>query len=228
MKNEMQNKMQNKMKNKMKNKKILLTNNLIHVINFITIILFLGIITNYTKFVKCINNFINIDLNNSYILTYICLGIYIIVSLIILKISYLASSILFIILMIITRNYFKTLIFIEKFNNVNLDETKTTNLDETRTTNLDETRITNLDELNNDNLDYDKNINNKAKDYLKKQITDNKNITELEKNVINDIYDQYFLNSDNLTNLKRFNEQASDYNPINNDQHVLDILDFYK
>ena len=36
------------------------------------------------------------------------------------------------------------------------------------------------------------------------------------------------MNSSNLENLKRFNESASEYNPINNEQKVEDILNFYQ
>ena len=177
-------------------------------INFIIILLFVGIITNYNKFTKCINNFITHDLGNSYILTYGVLGIYILISLIAYKYSNVSGVLLFLILMIIVRVYLKTVIFIERFE---------TNTPSTTSKNV-----------NIETSKYSDDITNKVKDYLKGQVSENPNITDLEKDVINDIYDTYFMNSSNLENLKRFNESASEYNPINNEQKVEDILNYYQ
>jgi len=182
---------------------------IIKFVNFITILLFIGIITNYTKFTKCINNFILHDLGNSYIMTYGVLGIYILISLIAYKYSNVSGVLLFLILMIIVRVYLKTVIFIERFES---DIPSTTAAD----TNSQTSSI------------YDDEVVSKAKAYLKDQVANNPNITDLEKDVINDIYDTYFMNSSNLENLKRFNESASEYNPINNEQKVEDILNFYQ
>jgi hypothetical protein len=186
-------------------------------INIITIILFVGIITNYNKFTHCINEFIIQDLDNSYILTYGVLGIYILISLIAYKHSNLAGVLLFLILMIIIRVYLKSVIFIERFENGTTIKSTTTT-----TTNSDLTPTTTTQNTENEE------IVNKVKDYLKEQVAENPNITNLEKEVIDDIYDTYFMNSDNLENLKRFNESASEYNPINNEQKVEDILNFYQ
>jgi hypothetical protein len=183
-------------------------------VKFITILLFIGIITNYNKFTKCINSFILNDLGNSYIMTYGVLGIYILISLIAYKHSNISGVLLFLILMIIVRVYLKTVIFIERFE-----------------TDIPRTTV-NLDSNNNTNIQisskYSEEVVSKAKDYLKEQVAENPNITDLEKDVINDIYDTYFMNSSNLENLKRFNESASEYNPINNEQKVEDILNYYQ
>jgi hypothetical protein len=188
---------------------------IIKFINIITILIFVGIITNYNKFTKCINNFILHDLGNSYIMTYGVLGIYILISLIAYKHSNVAGVLLFLILMIIVRVYLKTVIFIERFES-NIPST-TTSIDSS----IDSNNISQTSK-------YSEEVVSKAKDYLKEQVAENPNITDLEKDVINDIYDTYFMNSSNLENLKRFNESASEYNPINNEQNVEDILNFYQ
>ena len=183
-------------------------------VNIITILIFVGIITNYNKFAKCINSFILNDLGNSYIMTYSVLGIYILISLISYKYSNVSGVLLFLILMIIVRVYLKTVIFIERF------ESGIPNTIASINSNND----TNSQTLSK----YSDEVVDKAKDYLKEQVSENPNITDLEKDVINDIYDTYFKNSSNLENLKRFNESASEYNPINNNQKVEDILNFYQ
>lgn len=175
----------------------------IQLINIISILIFLGIILNYNYFIRCINYFIKNELNNSYILTYGILGILILLTFIAYKYSKLVSGILFLIIMIIVKTYLNKQTLIEKFED-NLDE-----------------------QIKKDN-NYDLEVTEKVKDYLKQQVIDNPNITNLEKDVINDIYDTYFLNSDNLQILKRFNDEASDYNPINNEQQIQDILNFYQ
>jgi hypothetical protein len=142
-------------------------------------------------------------------MTYGVLGIYILISLIAYKYSNISGVLLFLILMIIVRVYLKTVIFIERFESGIPSTTPVVTNSQT-------------------SFIYNEEVVNKAKDYLKEQVAENPNITDLEKDVINDIYDTYFMNSSNLENLKRFNESASEYNPINNEQKVEDILNFYQ
>jgi hypothetical protein len=78
------------------------------------------------------------------------------------------------------------------------------------------------------NIRYNQEIVETVKTYLQEQVNENTNITTLEKNIINDIYDQYFLNSNNLEILKRFNENSSYYNPISNEQNIKNILNYYQ
>jgi hypothetical protein len=67
-------------KNKLKNNKY---NN--YVLNGLLSLLLIAIIINYNNFIKCMNNFINNELNNSYILMYGIIGIYILISLFVFK-----------------------------------------------------------------------------------------------------------------------------------------------
>lgn len=180
-----------------------------NILNFIISITFILIVTHYSTFVKVLDTFINDKLDNSYILVYGIMGIYIMISAIIYKYNNISGILLFIILMIIIRIYFKSITFIERF--------ETDLSSEQEISSNKETPIT-----------YNDEVVNTAKRYLQEQVNENPNITDLEKNVINDIYDTYFLNSNNLENLKRFNESASEYNPINNEQKVEDILNYYQ
>lgn len=75
------------------------------------------------------------------------------------------------------------------------------------------------------NSDY---IKQSVMNQLKEQVSNDPNITSMEKTVINDIYDKYFLQSENLDILTEFNNKASEFNPVNNDQQIKDILNFYK
>lgn len=75
------------------------------------------------------------------------------------------------------------------------------------------------------NSDY---IKQSVMNQLKEQVSNDPNITSMEKTVINDIYDKYFLQSNNLDILTEFNNKASEFNPVNNDQQIKDILNFYK
>ena len=75
------------------------------------------------------------------------------------------------------------------------------------------------------NADY---IKQSVMEQLKEQVSNDPNITNIEKTVINDIYDKYFLESNNLDILTEFNNKASEFNPINNEQQIKDILNFYK
>jgi hypothetical protein len=64
--------------------------------------------------------------------------------------------------------------------------------------------------------------------HLKEQVENDPNITDLEKDEIIYIYDKYFLKSDNLQRLMAFNNNASKFNPVDNNQKLKDILNFYK
>ena len=48
-----------------------------------------------------------------------------------------------------------------------------------------------------------------VEDYLLKQIEDDPNKTQIEKKVITDITQKYFLNSDKLAKLKKFNNDSN-------------------
>jgi hypothetical protein len=183
---------------------LLKTNIFILLLNAILSLILIAIIINYSEFIKCINNFIIKDLKNSYILLYGCLGIYMLLSLIFFRINKFSGGILFIILMIIVRDYMKNIIFIEKF------------------------QLNDVIDTSPELKDYNLEITNKVKRKLQEQVSSNPNITELEKEVINDIYDQYFLNSDNLNIIKKFNENASFFNPVSNEQQIIDILNYYQ
>jgi len=68
---------------------------------------------------------------------------------------------------------------------------------------------------------------NELKNALKSQVDKDPNILEVEKSVINDIYDTYFNSSNELEILKRINESASEKNPISNKQEIKNILNLY-
>ena len=51
-----------------------------------------------------------------------------------------------------------------------------------------------------------------VEEYLLKQISDDPNKTNLEKDLIKDITQKYFLNSDKLKKLTNFNEKSEDFN----------------
>lgn len=83
--------------------------------------------------------------------------------------------------------------------------------------------------IENFNTEYSENyIKDSILQYLKEQVENDPNITDLEKDEIHNIYDKYFLNSDNLQRLMNFNNNASKFNPVDNKQKIKDILNFYK
>ena len=60
-----------------------------------------------------------------------------------------------------------------------------------------------------------------VKDFLIKQIESDPNKTKLEKQVIDDIINQYFIKSDKLKQLSNFNVSAQVANPIPGDQKLV-------
>jgi hypothetical protein len=59
-----------------------------------------------------------------------------------------------------------------------------------------------------------------AQDFLIKQIESDPNKTKMEKSVINNIINHYFVKSDKLTQLQNFNISAQVANPIAGDQKL--------
>lgn len=53
-----------------------------------------------------------------------------------------------------------------------------------------------------------------VEEYLLNQIADDPNKTDLEKKIIQDITQKYFLNSDKLQKLKDFNEESDEYSVV--------------
>jgi hypothetical protein len=173
----------------------------ITILELILCLVFIYILTNYMLFNRYVNSMISRYLNNSVLLFNIFLIIYIFITLLISQKSILSSSILFLIFAIIIKNNINKTIYIENF--------------------IESFTNTNVNESNN----Y---IKNEVLSQLKKQVSSDPNITNLEKEVIQDIYDKYFLNSNNLNKLIKFNNEASKYNPVNNKQQIKDILNYYK
>jgi len=64
----------------------------------------------------------------------------------------------------------------------------------------------------NNNTKNTKNKELTVEEYLLKQISDDPNKTNLEKQIIKDITQKYFLNSDKLQKLSSFNEESEKYN----------------
>jgi hypothetical protein len=60
----------------------------------------------------------------------------------------------------------------------------------------------------------------KAQDFLKKQIQADPNKTQMEKQIIDDIINNYFVKSDKLKQLSNFNISAQVSNPIPGDQKL--------
>lgn len=68
----------------------------------------------------------------------------------------------------------------------------------------------------NNNTENTKNKELTVEEYLLKQISDDPNKTNLEKQIIKDITQKYFLNSDKLQKLSSFNEESEKYNIVAN------------
>jgi len=168
------------------------------IINVCFITLFVYILTNFKQFNELTNLYILKYLGTSQIAFYIFLTFIIIINFILCNYNRLSGGILFLIFCIIIRNNINKTIYLEPFLQIN-----------------------NI----NQNTEY---IKNKVMEDLKHQVSNDPNITDIEKEEINKIYDKYFLLSDNLNVLTRFNNKASEYNPINNSQKIEDILNFYK
>lgn len=64
----------------------------------------------------------------------------------------------------------------------------------------------------NNNTENTKNKELTVEEYLLKQISDDPNKTNLEKQIIKDITQKYFLNSDKLQKLSTFNEESEKMN----------------
>lgn len=175
---------------------------LINILDLSLSIIFILVLTNYNTFNKYINYLITKYLNNSIVLFNIFLIVYIFITLLISKKSILSSSILFLIFIIIVKNNINKTIYIENF-------------------------IQNCESFINIKKSDDY-IKKEVLKQLKKQVSSDPNITNLEKDVIQDLYDKYFLNSNNLTQLMKFNNEANKYNPVSNKQEIKDILNFYK
>ena len=169
-----------------------------NVLNICFITLFIYILTNFKKFNELTNLYIIKYLGTSQIAFYIFLICIVIINFILCKHNRLSGGILFLIFCIIIRNNINKTIYLEPF----------------------------FQDINiNQNTEY---IKNKVMEDLKQQVSNDPNITDLEKLEINKLYDKYFLQSDNLNLLTKFNYKASESNPVNNSQKIEDILNFYK
>ena len=158
-------------------------------------------------------HFLSID-NDIELVTFIC-GL-LIISLIILPYSNFIAGIIFIVVFITMKTNLKynnitNRVIREFFNN----PTPTSMISNQNGNSDDRENISDEEDVE------------RVKDYLKKQVRLNPNITTLEKDIIQEIYDTYFLESDKIKLLKRFNENAAkQYNPINEHQKPLGIMDF--
>ena len=110
--------------------------------------------------------------------------------------SKLIGAYMFVIITLIVRTKFS---YIELFQN-NTGNTNTVNND-----------------ITNDNYKA-------LEEGLIKQITDDPNITPIEKQVIIDTIKTYLQKSNKLEILKRFNDSADKVNPISNAQNIVNIL----
>lgn len=186
------------MNNKKINNKNINNKNINIILNICFVSLFIYILTNFKKFNENTNLYIIKYLGTSQIAFYIFLTFIVIINFILCKYNRLSGGILFLIFCIIIRNNINRTIYLEPFFQ------------------------------NNDISQNTEYIKNKVMEDLKLQVSNDPNITDIEKNEINKIYDKYFLQSDNLNILTRFNEKASEVNPVNNNQKIEDILNFYK